>query len=506
MYREIIINFGKRETRVAILEDGQVVELMTERNANQRMVGDIFKGTVSAIKPGIQAAFIDIGLEKSGFLAVTEASQLYLEEEDEDDDEDAPSRHDRRPIQEMLKKNQEVLVQVLKEPIGTKGPRLTTEISLAGRFVVLMPGTNHVAISRKVKDRDERGRLKKMARQLKPDGMGLIVRTVSNKVEVSDIQADIDALVKQWQRIMQESDKVDAPARIHKEMSVTSSLIRDLFSEQIDSLVVDSRDEYERIISYVKNVSPALVERIHVYTEKIALFDAFEVEKEIRKVMERKVWLKSGGYIVIDHTEALVAIDVNTGRYVGKDSFEDTIFKTNSQAAREIARQLRLRDIGGIIVIDFIDMADQKNRDGVLNEFKQLLKRDRSKTKVHEVSRLGLVEMTRQRTRPSIRHTYYETCPTCQGSGQILSKESLAMQIERWVNRAGVSSHVRRIKILANPNIAQFIVEENKSRLTDLQKKHSIEVQIEEDATVALDEFQVYSLDTNEEITEEFFA
>lgn len=507
MYREIIINSSPSETRIAILEDGQLVELMTERTAKERMVGDIYKGIVTAVIPGMQAAFVDLKLEKSGFLAATEVGNLYVDDDPDDDDgQITHTRTPRKPIQNILQKNQEILVQILKEPIGTKGPRLTTDISLAGRFVVVMPGANHVAISRKISDRNERRRLKQLVRQLKPNNIGVIVRTVSNKVSAEEIKLDIETLCKKWEEIKYHGEQTAAPARIYKEMSITSSLIRDLFNEQIDSLVVDSEEEYRQIVDYVKTVSPLLASRVRLYREKIAIFDAFEIEKDIRKVLERKVWLKSGGYIIIDHTEALVAIDVNTGRFTGKKNLEDTIYKTNLEAAREIARQLRLRDIGGIIVIDFIDMNDKSNREGVLNELKSLLKRDRSKSKVYEVSRLGLVEMTRQRTRPSIRHTYYETCPTCQGTGQLLSKESLSMQIERWVKRAGIASRDRKIRILANPTIARFIIEENEKRLAELQAKYKIDIYIAEDPSLGLDEFQVYSLTTNEEITEEFFA
>ncbi len=505
MYREIIINNTVNETRVAILEDGQLVELMTERIAEERMVGDIYKGITTAVIPGMQAAFVELGLEKSGFLAATEVGNLYLDSDD-DENQTADSRTSRRPIQEVLKKGQEIWVQIIKEPIGTKGPRITADISLAGRFVVLMPGSNHIAISRKITDREERKRLKKIARQLKPDNVGIIVRTVSSNVASDDIQADIQSLVKKWNMLKTQAETKQAPVRIHKEMSITSGVIRDLFSEQIDSLAIDSEEEFRQIQSYIKTVSPSLSGRVRLYHEKIPIFDAFEIEKEIRKVLERKVWLKSGGYIVIDHTEALVAIDVNTGRYKGKKNLQDTIYKTNLEAAREIARQLRLRDIGGIIVIDFIDMADKANRDALMTEFKQMLKRDRSKSKVYEVSRLGLVEMTRQRKRPSIRHTYYEPCPTCGGIGQILSKESLSMQIERWVKRAGISSRDRKIRILANPTIARFIIEENEARFTELQDKYQIDIYIAEDPSLGLDEFQVYSLTTNEEITEEFFT
>ncbi len=504
MYREIIINSTPNETRVAILEDDQLVELMTERAAKQRMVGDIYKGIVTAVIPGMQAAFVDLGLEKSGFLAASEVGNLY---EDEDDDVDSTkNKRTRRPIQEILTKGQELLVQILKEPIGTKGPRLTTDISLAGRFVVYMPGANHVAVSRKISDREERRRLRSMVKKLKPNNVGVIIRTVSKKVVQEDIRQDIGYLNEVWAEIKKKADSKKAPVCAHKEKSMTSSVIRDLFSEQIDSLVVDSQEEYELVNQYIERVSPKLTPRVRFYKESVPIFDAFEIEKEVRKTLDRKVWIKNGGYIVIDHTEALVAIDVNTGRYVGKKNLEETITKTNIEASREIARQLRLRDIGGIIVIDFIDMDKKENRDAILAELKQVLKRDRSKTKVHDISPIGLIEMTRQRKRPSILHTYYEQCPTCQGLGQILSKESLSLQIERWVKRAGVSSRENKIRILANPTIARFIIEENEGRLAELQDEYKIDIYIAEDPSLGLDEFQVYSLATNEEITEEFFA
>ena len=505
MYREILINSTPNETRIAMLEDGQLVEIITERTAKMRMIGDIYKGIVTAVIPGMQAAFVDIGMEKSGFLAATEVGNLYSETDEFDEDEDEVNTH-RKPIEEVLKKGQEILVQILKEPIGTKGPRLTADISLAGRFVVFMPGANHVAVSRKIGDREERKRLRNYAKQYKPENVGIIIRTVSQNVSANDVNSDIQTLNTQWLEIKKKTDTNKAPACVYKEKSVTSSVIRDLFSEQIDSLVVDSEEDFKQINSYIRQVSPKLIPRVRLYKESISIFDAFEIEKEIRRTLDRKVWLKSGGYVIIDHTEALIAIDVNTGRYTGKKKLEETILKTNLEAAREIGRQLRLRDLGGIIVIDFIDMDTQANREEVLNELRHVLKRDRSKTKVYDVSHLGLVEMTRQRKRPSIHHTYYETCPTCNGLGQILSKESLSMQVERWVKRAGISSTDRKIKILANPTIARFIIEENEERLAELQDKFKIDIFIAEDPSLGLDEFQVYSLETGEEITDEFFA
>ncbi|MGE5176669.1 MAG: Rne/Rng family ribonuclease, partial [Hyphomicrobiales bacterium] len=387
MRREIIINASPSETRIALLEDKHLVEVMVERPEAVRRVGDIYKGRVNAVLPGMQAAFVDLGLEKSAFL---HASDLTPDDSDLDDlfDDEEPEPSDRRGgngrgrrdeqaprIEEALKKGQEILVQITKEPIGTKGPRVTTQVSLPGRFLVLMPGHDHIGVSRKIEERGERARLKTLLRELKPKDAGVIVRTVGAEQGKKEFESDIRFLEQLWAKIAKQAQRAKAPALLHQEMEFTTGLIRDIFTEDVDQLVIDSAEDFKKIQKYLATYAPNLRARAKLYRGQAPIFDHFEIEPEIEKAMDRKVWLKKGGYITIDQTEALVAIDVNTGRFTGKKSQEETILKTNLEAAAEIARQLRLRDLGGIIVLDFIDMEDEGNKKQVADTLRQHLKR-----------------------------------------------------------------------------------------------------------------------------------
>src|SRR5688572_29905896 len=396
MKREILINANPRETRVAILEDDQLVELLVDRPDARRMVGDIYLGKVEAVLPGIQAAFVNIGTEKSAFL---HASDLVVADDEEKDDEngddddangDDEEREERRakapPIQEQLKRGQEIIVQISKEPISTKGPRVTAQISLAGRFLVYMPSASRVGVSRKIGDRAERQRLREMVQQVLPkDSGGVIVRTVGEDATQETFKRELTTLISNWKRVKKKTHFTRAPALVHRETSLTRGIIRDLFSTKVDTLTVDSKQLYNEITEYLKGIAPELSERVHLYDEPRPLFDKAEIETEIRDLFKRRCDLPSGGYIIIEQTEALVSIDINSGRYTGKKDPEKTILKTNTEAAREVARQIRLRDIGGIIVCDFIDMETRANRDKVLQELRTHLGRDRARTKAFGV-------------------------------------------------------------------------------------------------------------------------
>jgi len=421
MKREILINASQRETRVAILEDDQLVELMLDRPDNRRMVGDVYLGKVEAVLPGIQAAFVDIGTEKSAFL---HASDLVFsedegdedDEEEEESDEEEPENGARRgrrakapPIQELVKRGQDIIVQVSKEPISTKGPRVTAQVSLAGRFLVYMPFASRVGVSRKIGDRSERARLRDQVKAVLPENSGgVIVRTVGEDVTQETFKRELTTLIAQWKRMKRKTRFLRAPALVHRETSLTRGLTRDLFSTKVDSLVVDSKQIHNEIVEYLKGIAPELLDRVKLYEEPTPLFDKFDIESEIRDLFKRRCDLPSGGYLIIEQTEALVSIDVNSGRYTGKKDPEKTVFKINTEAAREIARQMRLRDIGGIIVCDFIDMESRSNRDKVVQELRTHLARDRARTKAFALSELGLVEMTRQRVRPSHYQAYHE--------------------------------------------------------------------------------------------------
>jgi ribonuclease G len=553
--REILINGGPRETRVAILEDDRLVELMVDRPDRRRTVGDIYLGRVEAVLPGIQAAFVDIGLEKSAFL---HASDLLEPEEDEEPGEseegdevfeeaadavaqgpsDAPAadaerrdRRDRRSrggggggggnggteprqrevnarrslpnIGEILKKGQTLLVQVTKEPISSKGCRVTAQISLPGRFLVYMPYASRVGVSRKIESRELRQRLREMVTGLLPkDAGGVIVRTVAEGVTEEHFKREIESLLNLWRKINRKKTFVRAPALVQRETSLTRGIIRDLFSANVDALYVDSKELHHEIEQYLRQVDPDLMSRVHLYTDAVPLFDKYDIESEIRDLFKTRCDLPTGGYLIIQPTEALVSIDVNTGRYTGKKDPEKTILKTNLEAAREIARQLRLRDIGGIVVCDFIDMESRSNRDRVLQELRTYLGRDRARTKTLAVSELGLVEMTRQRVRPSLWHSMTTECPACAGTGRVFTPEVVARRVERSLKRAGRERRERQIAIRLHPEVALYLLEEEPKLIPTLGKLTGLDLEIRDDPMMRVDEFRLMSRPGGRDVTE----
>jgi len=549
--REILINGGQRETRVAIMEDDRLVELLVDRPDHRRTVGDIYLGRVEAVLPGIQAAFVDIGQEKSAFL---HASDLLEPEEDEDPAEeeeaaevetaeaDPPAeneaaaderrgwrgrdrrrrnrdkgngekaagdneRRGRRPlpnISEILKKGQNLPVQVTKEPISTKGCRVTAQISLPGRFLVYMPYASKVGVSRKIESKEQRAKLREMVGKLLPkDSGGVIVRTVAEGVTEEHFRREIDSLLARWRRINRKKTFVRRPpALLERETSLTRGLIRDVFSSKVDALWVDTRELYNEIEQYLSQVDPELMKRVHLYSEPIPLFDKFDIESEIRDLFKARCELPTGGSLVIQPTEALVSIDVNTGRYIGKKDPEKTILRTNLEAAREIARQIRLRDIGGIIVCDFIDMESRANRDKVLQELRTHLGRDRARTKALAVSELGLVEMTRQRVRASLWHSMTTECPTCGGSGRVFTPEVVARRLERAIKRVGHERREQQISVRLHPEVALYLLEEEPKLLQQLQKATGIDLDLRDDPMMRLDEFRLMSRPAGRDVTE----
>ncbi len=565
MKREILINGSQRETRVAILEDDRLVELLVDRPDHRRTVGDIYLGRVEAVLPGIQAAFVDIGLEKSAFL---HASDLLEPDEDEDPGEDAeaddeaeadpPSaeaseaapaeegqgerksgwrgrdrRRRGRPIggaaaterapnagearqreisprravpniQDILKKGQTLPVQVTKEPISTKGCRVTAQISLPGRFLVYMPYASKVGVSRKIESREQRSKLREMVTKILPkDSGGVIVRTVAEGVTEEHFQREIDSLLALWRKINRKKTFVRrAPALLQRETSLTRGIIRDLFSAKVDALHVDSRELYNEIEQYLSQIDPELIGRVHMYTEPTPLFDKFDIESEIRELFKARVELPTGGSLIVQPTEALVSIDVNTGRYTGKKDPEKTILRTNLEAAREIARQIRLRDIGGIIVCDFIDMETRSNRDKVLQELRTHLGRDRARTKALAVSELGLVEMTRQRVRPSLWHSMTTDCPTCGATGRVFTPEVVARRLERALKRAGHEHRERQLTVRLHPEVALYLLEEEPKLLQTLSKLTSLDLELRDDPMMRLDEFRLMSRPAGRDVTE----
>jgi ribonuclease G len=512
--REILMNTTAKETRVAILEDDVLVELMVDRPDAARMVGDVYLGKVDAVLPGIQAAFVDIGTEKAAFLHVSDVAAEESENgngassEDEDDDESADrGRRSRRypPIQDVVKKGQDLIVQVSKEPIGTKGPRVTANISLPGRFLVYMPGSDHVGVSRKIEDREERARLRALAKEILPEGAGgVIVRTVGEELTQETFARELQSLIGTWKQIRKRASKGRAPAPVHREAKLTAGIIRDLFSQKVDSLTVDSRDVYAEVRQYLDAVDPTLVERVHLYGEPVPLFDAMGIEKAIHEAFQRKVFLPSGGYIIIEPTEALVSIDVNTGRYTGKKDPEKTILKTNLDAAKEIARQIRLRDTGGIIVCDFIDMESKQNRERVLQELRSHLSRDRARTKAFQVSELGLIEMTRQRVRQSLYQSQTEGCPCCSGTGRIFTPETIVRRIERAVRRAATEGKERSLVARVHPEVALYVVEQERDFTKRLERETKVKVVLRDDPLLNQDDFRIVSGSSNQDLTQKY--
>jgi ribonuclease G len=536
--REILISGTSRETRVAIIEDDRLVELLVDRPDQSRTVGDIYYGRVEAVLAGIQAAFVDIGLEKSAYL---HASDLLEPEEDDDpedrDDDDAapdgdgeassdadpataPQAATRRrgdggrreiggrravpDIAERLKKGEMLPVQVTKEPISTKGCRVTAQISLAGRFLVYMPYATKVGVSRKIENREQRAKLREMVSKLVPsDAGGVIVRTVAEGVTEDHFRREIQSLITTWKKIKRKQMYARrGPALLHREASLTRSLVRDVFSAKVDALWVDSRELHREICQYLELIDPELTERVHFYDDPAPLFDRFKIETEIRDLFQQRVDLPSGGYVIIQPTEALVSVDVNTGRYTGKRDPEKTILRTNIEAAREIARQIRLRDVGGIIVADFIDMETKANRDRVLQELRTHLGRDRARTRAYAVSELGLIEMTRQRVRPSLWASMTRECPVCHGTGRIFSPEVVTRRLERALKRAGTERKERKLAIRLHPDVALYLLEEEPRLVQSLGRQGGIDLELRDDPMLRLDEFRLMSRPAGRDVTE----
>ena len=493
------------ETRVAVLEDGQLVELMIGDAKNEGFAGNIYKGRVLKILAGMQAAFVDIGLNKDAFLYVRdiyedleEYEQILGVGEESDGERFAPTPPPKKPqrggqpsIEELLKEGQEVLAQVAREPLGTKGARITSHITLPGRYLVYMPTEHHFGVSRKIENEGERARLRQIVQELSTGNEGVIVRTAGMGKKRDEIAADLEFLRSLWRKIKAKAETLTAPALVQKDLDLVFRIFRDLFTRDVARLVVDSPTEYERCLEFVETLFPDLRSHLFLYTEEESIFRSFGVEREIEKALRPKVWLKSGGYLVIEETEALVSIDVNTGRYVGKHDFEETVFRTNLEAAREIGRQVRLRDLGGIIIIDFIDMARQDHRDRVLTELKEHLKSDRSPTNVALLSELGLVEMTRKRVKQGLIRSLSVSCPTCGGTGFLRAIPSLAHQILREAEWRMVKREPAYLKIRAHAEVINWLREEEGEVIEALQQKYRSEISLVSEEGWSAQKYQV---------------
>lgn len=478
MSKEIIVNVDTRETRVALIEAGKLVELHIERE--ERVVGSIYKCKVSNVLPGMDASFVDIGLERNAFLYVAD----ILPEADE---EYPSGRRDRNlKIKDMLKIGQEVLVQVIKGPRGTKGARVSTRISLPGRYLVLMPDADNIGISRKIEEGGERDRLKRIADNFKPLGYGIIVRTEAEGKSEIELRQDLEFLIRMWNQVQEKARKTHAPGLVHQDLSLIYKTIRDVFSSEVTKMLIDSPVDYEKAIELIELLSPKMKSRIQLYSESEPIFQRFAIESEIERLLRRKVWLKSGGHLTIDETEALTTIDVNTGKYIGSTSLSDTILKTNLEAVSEIARQLRLRDHGGIIIIDFIDMINPKDRQHVVSALDKALRKDRTRTKISHISPLGLVEMTRKRTGESISESVTDSCPYCQGRGRIQSAETVSIEIERELRQLAAQVDEEAFVVTVHPDVAVHLIGPMGETIDEIERrlKHAIYVRSNEDLHV----------------------
>ena len=476
--REMLISHDAHETRVAILEDRRLVELYVER-PKRSVVGNIYLGKVRDVLPGMQAAFVDIGLEKNAFLYVDEVVVP-------DDVGSAP----RRDIQSLLKPGQQLMVQVLKDPMGTKGARVTTEITLPGRFLVLMPFSAFIGVSKKL-DEDERDRLSAVVGPLVPEGVGVIVRTAAAGATERDLGGDIEFLLRLWRRVQHQSHEGLAPEVVYTEMDVALRLVRDAFGEEYRRLMIDDKRVYEKVVSFLRKTAPRLVRRVHLYKEREPLFEFYRLQDDIDVAVKRVVPLPSGGHIAIDRTEALTAIDVNTGSYVGRKNLEDTVVRTNLEAAAEAVRQLRLRDIGGIIVIDFIDMETPSNRQLVMTRLLEALERDRTKTRISEMSRLGLVELTRKNVTDGLYGVLTEPCPCCGGEGRVLSEATRRITVERRLREILLAGRSPAYLIGMNPETYALIIAPGHNALALLRTETGKRVSIIPDPDVGPTDVQV---------------
>ncbi len=501
MKQEIYINSTLQESRIALMEDGLLAEFLIERKEEMGIAGNIYKGKVARVLPGMQAAFVDIGMEKAGFLhasdfyEVPDDVQLITSGGDEvefDEPSRAPPPSRRLPLEKRISRGEDLLVQVAKDPLGTKGARVTSHVSLPGRYMVFMPSTKHIGISRRIESEEERKRLKEIAQSLGTDEGGFILRTACEGRSKREIHRDHHFLTRLWKRIHKKAETAPAPSLIHQDLDLITRTIRDFFTADTEQVVIDSSKDHRRIVDFVRNFMPRLKPKVQLYGDREPLFERYAIEEKIQKALERRVWLRSGGYIIIERTEALTAIDVNTGRFVGKRNQEETIVKTNLEAAQEVVRQLRLRNVGGLIIIDFIDMERESNRKKVYEALKEALKKDKARTNILKISELGLVEMTRQRTRESLENQLLSPCPYCDGRGRIKSSATIAYDVLRAIKKEQTNlENGKNIIVRLHPDIANFLYDEKNNSLDNLEREISHRIIIKASAELRHEQYEI---------------
>jgi ribonuclease G len=509
--KEIFINVSTNETRVAIVEEGRLVEMFIERPDNGRKIGNIYAGIMENIVPGMNSVFVNMGEEQNGFSHLDEfrrdmmpkralEGKYIFKSIDEEIVQAEPEKQDRR-----LERGAKVMVQAIKEPIGSKGPRVTSDITIPGRYIVLIPNDHGVKISKKITSYSERRRLNKLVKNLIPENFGVIVRTAAENKESSSFTNDIISTYNIWKKIVKDYKKTNVPKLLYKDYDLAGSIVRDIFNDDVTRIVVDSKELFEQIREYVRNNAPELESNIFLHEDREPIFDKYyQINKDYYISLSREVYLKAGGSIVIDHAEALVAIDVNSKRFIRNKSQEENIYTLNMTAAKEIARQLRLRDLGGLIVIDFVDMADPENRAKVLTEFQNCLKADKAKISVEQISKFGLVEMTRQRLKPSLTQTIYEECPTCSGKGIVKSKETIAVQLDRWLKNYRMKTKNAVVDISVNQELYNFLNETDKKLLQEMLIKNWVKINFTVNNTLNLYDFRCFETGTDKEITKEY--
>jgi len=506
MKKEIIINSSIGKTRIAILENGRLVELFVEQPEYERMVGDIYLGKVVNVLVGMQAAFVDIGLEQDAFLHFSDIGDVLLDYKDFISLNGARKSPQKRHYRPIPKEGQKLLVQVIKEPINQKGARVSTELAFPGRFLVLVPNSDLVGVSKKIQKLKDKKNLKRFAKEMRPEGFGLIVRTVAQEKDEKVLKADLDSLLQLWKKLEKKIRNASPPSLVYKDVAMASGVIRDLFTQDVTRVRLDSKKLYKEITAYLKDIAPTLVKRVEYYNGKMPIFDKFGIESEFEKGLSRKVWMQSGGYLIFDHTEALTSIDVNSGKYIGGKVPEENILKVNLEAAREIARQLRLRDIGGIIVIDFIDMLDPKNKKKLHSEFLRELRKDRAQANISQISEFGLIEMTRERVRPSLMFSFSEPCSACDGVGRVMSKSTVLTRIERWIQRFKAERKEWSIVVLVQSSVASYMNKGIISIAKRMMWKYRLRIEVRADESVRPGEFKVILKKENADITDQFMT
>jgi len=507
MGKEVFVSETASERRIAIKEDGKLVEIYIEKPDQESLVGNIYKGKVENVIPGMQAAFVDIGYDINAFLPFSEISNPeLLRDASTSEEEDEGKRRNGaafKEIQVELRTGQDILVQVIKEPFSGKGPRVTTNLAIPGHLVVLVPEADFVGISKKIWDKYEKRRLRQSIRNLIPKNVGVIARTEAEGKSDRLLKKDLDSLLKNWKALQSKADNLPSPALVHEDLETISTVIRDLLTSDVDKVVFDSRKLYRRLQHHLQNISPSMVSRLELHKGKSPLFNKEGIEKEIEKSLRRRVWLKSGAYLIIEHTEAMVVIDVNSGRFVGKRAHEDNSLKINLEAARETARQLRLRDIGGLIVIDFIDLQRAGNKKRIFHELRRELRKDRAKVAVSPISDFGLLEMTRQRIRLSLLHTLSDECPTCHGIGRVASKDTVISRVDNWLRTYRKNNRDLRLKLIVHPTLEQYLKNSKKKVMRSFMWKNFVHIGIEADEGMGPDEFRFISKKSGDDVTDQ---